>query len=324
MFVLSRRQFFTALPAAATFPAGCTSFRRKVIAVIPKATSHLFWVSVQAGALAAGKELNVDIVWNGPAQETEFDRQVQIVDSMVARRVSGIAVAAAERNALIPPIDRAMASGIPVAVFDSGIDSLNYTTFLATNNYEAGQFGGRALAELLRGKGRVAVLMHAPGSESTMDREKGFDELMQTDYPDIKIVARQFGMSDASKARAAAENILAANPDLDGLFATSEPSSMGAALALKSAGRAGKTRFVSFDANDRLVEELRSGVIDAIVVQDPFRMGFESVRMLVTKLRGRTPAKRVDLHASVVRRGDLEKPEIQALLNPTVSRYLNP
>jgi len=97
----------------------CGGGGKKTIAVVPKGTSALFWVSVHAGAAAAGDQLGVNIVWNGPAQETEYGRQIQIVDSMIARHVDGIALAAAERKALVPPIDRAVAAGIPVTVFDS-------------------------------------------------------------------------------------------------------------------------------------------------------------------------------------------------------------
>ncbi len=299
---------------------GCNRTRRKLIAVIPKATSHLFWLSVQAGAVAAGKQFNVDILWNGPAQETEYDRQIQIVDSMVARHVDGIALAATERTALVKPIDHAAAVGIPVTVFDSGVDSKNYISFLATNNYEAGQLGGRALAGLIGGRGNVAILGHAPGSLSTMDRERGFEDVIKSEFPNIRIVARQFGMADRAKARAATENILTANPGLNGLFASSEPSSMGASLALKSMGRAGKTRFVAFDSSDTMVEDLKNGVIDAMVVQDPFKMGFEAVHTLVEKLNGQTPAARIDLHARVIRKADLDTPEVRQLLKPEVGK----
>jgi ribose transport system substrate-binding protein len=139
---------------------------------------------------------------------------------------------------------------------------------------------------------------------------------MKAEFPDIEIVARQFGMSDPSKARAATENILTGNPDLDGLFASAEPSSLGAALALKSMGRAGKTRFVAFDSSDTMIQDLRNGVIDAMVVQDPFKMGFEAVHTLVEKLNGQTPPKRIDLHARVIRKADLDNPEVRALLRP--------
>jgi ribose transport system substrate-binding protein len=302
--------------------SGCARSSRKTIAVIPKATSHLFWVSVQAGALAAGKDLGVDVLWNGPAMETEYDRQIQIVDSMIARRVDGIALAAADRVALVGPLDRAMAAGIPVTIFDSGLDSTNYLTFVATNNVAAGEMGARKLAELLGGKGKVAVVLHAPGSRSTMEREEGFDRVMNREFPNIRIVARQFGMSDRAKARAAAENILTANPDLDGIFASTEPSSTGISLALKARGLAGKVKFVGFDSSESMLEDLRQGTLDAIVVQDPFRIGYEAVKTIADKLNGKTPPKQMDLNARVLVKEDLDKPEIRKLLFPGVRQYL--
>ena len=213
-----------ALALALIAGAGCNRSRRKTIAVVPKGTSHIFWLSVQAGALAAGKAFDVDILWNGPATETEYDRQVQILDSMIARRVDGIAVAAAERKALVNVVERATKAGIPVTVFDSGLDCDCYMTFLATNNYEAGQIGARTLAGLLDGKGPIAMLMHAPGSASTMDRERGFEDAIKAEFPGMKIVASQFGMSDRVKARAAMENMMAAHPEIVGVFASTEPS----------------------------------------------------------------------------------------------------
>ena len=286
--------------------------------MIPKATSHLFWVSVEAGALAAGKAFKVDILWNGPPSETDYARQVQIVDSMIARQVDGLAVAAQDRTTLSASLDRAAAAHIPVTVFDSGVDSTNYMTFLATNNFEAGQMAARKLAALLHGKGKIAVLLHAPGSKSTMDREAGFDDAMRKEFPAIQIVARQYGMSDRSKSMAAAENFLTAQPDLNGMFASSEPSSMGGALALKSRGVAGKVKFVAFDASAELVQDLKDGVIDALVAQDPYRIGYEAVKTLVDKLNGKNPPKTIDLSARVVTKADLERPDIKALLFPDI------
>ena len=160
-----------------------------MIGVVPKGTSHIFWQSVQAGAIAAGQELGVDVVWNGPAQETEYGRQIQIVDSMIARRVDGLAVAATDKTALVAPIERAAKAGIPVTVFDSGVDSENILTFVATNNYEGGQMAARKLADLVHGQGDVAVVMNAPGSGSTMDRENGFEDAMGEGVSNIHIVA---------------------------------------------------------------------------------------------------------------------------------------
>lgn len=308
--------------AIALLLASCSRNTAKRIAVVPKANSHEFWVSVHAGAAAAGKKFGVEVLWNGPALETEYDRQMQIVDSMIAQHVDGLAVAAAERRALNRSLDRAAQAGIPVTIFDSGVDSNNYMTFIATDNYRAGQLGARELARLTGGKGKIAMLMNAPGSASTMDRERGFEEAIRSEFPNIEIVARQFSMAARSKAVDASENILTANSDLAGIFASSEPSASGAALAIKSRGLAGKVKLVGFDASDDLIADLKAGTVSALVVQDPFQMGFQTVKSLVDKLRGVTPPKQIDLPARVVRPTDLDDPAVRELLHPDVQKYL--
>jgi ribose transport system substrate-binding protein len=290
--------------------------------VVPKANSHAFWVSVHAGAAAAGHQFDVDVLWNGPALETDYDRQMQIVDSMLAQHPDGLAVAAAERHALNRSLERAATLGIPVTVFDSAVDSTQYMTFVATDNYKAGQMSARELARLVGGRGPVAMLMNAPGSASTVDRERGFEDVLRADFPDIQIVARQFSMSDRAKGRAAAENILTAHPDLAGIFASSELSSAGASLALKSRSLAGKVRLVAFDATDDLLADLKAGAIDALVVQDPFQMGFQAVKTLVDKLRGGAPPKQIDLPARVIHKTDLDLPEVHQLLYPDLKKYV--
>ncbi len=186
----------------------------------------------------------------------------------------------------------------------------------ATATDEIDQTAARKLAELVHGKGTVAMLMHKPGGKSTVDREMGFDEVMAKEFPAIKVVARQFGMADRARSRAAAENILTAHPDLDGMFASAEANSLGAIQALKSRGLAGKVRLVTFDFSDAHVEALKDGTIDTMIVQDPYRMGYEAVRTLVDKLNGKTPPKRMDLKARIIVKSDLDKPDVKALLSP--------
>jgi ribose transport system substrate-binding protein len=313
---------FAPLLLACFMLTGCKGSKKQVIAVVPKGTAHIFWQSVQAGAIAAGRELNVDILWNGPPLETDYSRQIEIVDSMIARHVDGLAVACTDQTALAQPIERAAKAGILATVFDSGVDTQNYLTFVATNNYEGGQMAARKLAELIHGKGNVAMMMNAPGSGSTVDREKGFEDVITKEFPNIKIVARQFGMSDRAKSREASENMLAAHTDLDGMFASAEPSSVGAALAIKARGLAGKVNLVAFDSTEGLVEDLKTGVIDALVVQDPFKMGYEAVKTQVDHLHGVNPPKRIDLSARVIAKADLEKPDVKALLFPDLDKYL--
>ncbi len=142
-------------------------------------------------------------------------------------------------------------------------------------------------------------------------------------FPVFRIAARQYSMSERSKAMDATENFLTALPDLAGLFASAEPGSVGAGLGLKARGMAGKLKYVAFDASQDLVQDLKDGTIDALVAQDPFHMGYNVVKTLVDKLNGATPPKVIDLHGTVITKDDLEKPEIKTLLFPDVKKYLN-
>ena len=214
---MSSRSLPIALLVAALSLISCQHRTKKLIAVVPKATSHLFFVSVHAGVLAAERDFGVEVLWNGPNDETDYSRQIQIVDSMVARHVDALAISATERTALVAPVKRAMEAGIPVSIFDSGLDLKGYVTFVATDNYGAGQTAARKLAELVHNKGKVAMLMQKPGGISTGDRERGFDDVMAKEFPAIQIVARQYGMADPAKSRNAAEDILTAHPGLDGM-----------------------------------------------------------------------------------------------------------
>jgi ribose transport system substrate-binding protein len=308
-----RRREFVAASAAAT---ACNQNRQKTVAVVPKATSHIFWVLVRTGAMDAGRQFGINTVWNGPNAETDYARQIQIVDSAIAQRVDGLVLAATDRKALVQYVDKAMAAGIPVTIFDSGLDSDNYVSWVATNNVAAGEMGGRTLGKLLGGKGKVAIIQHVPGSVSTQDRESGFEQVMAAEFPGIRIVQKLYGMSDRAKAMQAAENILTAHPDLDGMFASTEPSASGLLLAVKARNLGGKLKVVGFDANDSMIEEMRAGNLHAMVVQDPYKIGFEAVRTIADKLAGRAPQKRIDTPAVVVTKENLDSPEVQKLFKP--------
>jgi ribose transport system substrate-binding protein len=307
------------MAASAAAALNCNRQQRKRVAVIPKGTSHMFWVTVRAGAMAAGNDFGLDVQWNGPNQETEIGRQIQIVDSAIAQNVDGIVLAACDRRALVQPVDKAMAAGIPVTIFDSGLDSTNFMSWVATDNVAAGAMGARTLAKLIGGKGKVAVIQHVPGSVSTMDRESGFEEALAKEFPSIRIVQRLYGMSDRAKAMTAAENILTAHPDLDGMFASTEPSASGLLLAVKARGLGGKLKVVGFDANDAMIEEVRAGNLHAMVVQDPFKIGYEAVHTIAIKLSGKQAPARMDLQAVVVDRENLDTPSIRKLVKPDIA-----
>ena len=301
----------------------CNRSDRTRIGVVPKAVAHVFWQSVHAGAVAAGREADVDIEWKGPSQETDFSRQIEIVDSMINARVDGIVIAPTEATALVAVVERAAREGIPLTIFDSGINTEDYVSFVATNNYEAGVLAAKKLAELLGSQGKIAVVKLIPGSASTTQRERGFEDTLSKEFPDIQIVAEQYCMSDRAKALAVAENMLTAHPDLDGMFGSAEPATVGVAQALKSRGQEGKIKFVGFDFSDSIEKDLKAGVVHALVVQDPFNIGYEAVKTILAKLNGQTPEKRIDSPATVVTAEDLSRPEIDALLHSDLDKYLD-
>jgi ribose transport system substrate-binding protein len=174
--------------------AACRRSQEKLIGVVPKATSHLFFVSVHAGVQQAAHDLHVSVLWNGPYDETDYNRQIQIVDAMVARQVDGLAISATDERALVAPLERAVRAGIPVTIFDSGVRIEDYVSFIATDNYHAGATAARRLAALIGGKGEVAMVMQKPGGTSTVLREQGFADTIAKEFPAIRIAARQFGM----------------------------------------------------------------------------------------------------------------------------------
>lgn len=296
--------------------ASCRRSNERLIGVIPKATSHLFFLSVHAGVEQASRDLRVDVLWNGPQNETDFARQIEIVDAMITRQVSALAISATDERALVAPLERAIRSGIPVTVFDSAVDIENYVSFIATDNYAAGCTAARTLAGFIGEKGPVAMVMQKPGGTSTVLREQGFDATIAKEFPNIQIVAQQFGMADAARSRAAAEDILTAHSDLKGLFASSEAASLGSIQAVRNRGLSGKVKLVTFDFSKTHVEALEDGTVNAMMVQNPFRLGYEAVKSLNDKLNGLTPPKRVELPARVILKSDLAKPDVRALLNP--------
>lgn len=300
----------------------CNRAEPKIIGVVPKGANHIFWQTVHAGAVKAARESGYQVEWNAPTTEIDSHRQIEILDAMINRHLSGISVAPVDKEALVGVVERAMKNGVPVAIFDSGIDTEQRVTYVATDNKEGGRMAARRLCEIIGGKGTVGVVGFMAGSASTMEREDGFVEEMKAHCAGAQVLPVQFGMADRAKSMAVAENMMTAHPDLAGLFADNESSSSGAVQALKSRGRPGAVKLVAFDASDQLLEDLKSGYIDALVVQDPFRMGYESTHALALKLSGQTPPARMDLKPALILASDLTRPEVNLLLHPDIQQYL--
>ncbi|NLN92579.1 MAG: ABC transporter substrate-binding protein [Candidatus Hydrogenedens sp.] len=284
------------------------------IAVIPKGLSHQFWLGVKAGAEAAAAECGASVVWQGPPKETEIALQINIVQDMITRGVSAIVMAACDENALATVIDQADKAGIPVVMVDSGVKSDIPKCLVATDNLEGAKMAAEVLAGLMDGQGELGLLPFISGAATSEIREQGFKEGVAA-YPEMKIVTTHYTQSDVSTAMNVTSDMLTAHPDLGGIFATNEPGAIGAAQALRAAGKAGKVKLVGFDSTEEEINALKEGVIQALIVQDPFKMGYEGVNTAVAALQGETVPSLIDTGVTVVTLENLESEEVQALLN---------
>jgi ribose transport system substrate-binding protein len=307
--------------AALPLFSACNRGEKKRIGVVPKGRAHLFWQSVHAGANKAAREHDVEIEWNGPATETDFNGQLQIIDAMINKRLDAIALAPIDKKVMVNIVERAASQGIPVVIFDSPVDTDKFVAQVATDNYRAGQIAAERMGEITGGKGKVAIVAVQVGAASTMAREQGFEDAIKSKFPGIQIVDKRYGEASVERSLAVAENMLTAYPDLTAMFASNESSAVGASRALKA--RASKVKLVGFDSGPTLEEDLKAGAIDSLVVQDPFRMGYDAVRIALQKLNGETPQKIQNLEPRLVTKADLDKPEIQELLRPDLKKYLN-
>jgi ribose transport system substrate-binding protein len=301
----------------APFLGACGASPAPVIGVVPKGSSSSFWQPVHAGALAAGQDLGAEIVWEAPAEETDISRQIEIVRGLIDRRVDGIVLAPSDRSSLAPVVEQAAAAGIPLAIFDSGIATERYLCCVATDNRAAGRLAAETVVGLLEGKGQVGMVRHMPGSESTEARESGFAEALTERLPEVRIVASEYCMSFRAQALAVAKEMLKARPGIRALFGSSEAATLGAMRGIQAAGRDGKVKLVGFDAAFGLLHGLRTGHVDALVVQDPFYIGYAAVKAVVQQLSGVEPPRTVQSPARLVTARNLDDPEVQKLLDPS-------
>ncbi len=218
-------------------PAGGKKKKWRLM-VIPKGTTHEFWKTIHAGAVRAAQDHgDVEIVWKGPQKEDDRTEQIALVDNAAATGVDGIVLAPLDAEALVPPVERAIAKGIPVVIIDSALKSDAPVSYVATDNYHGGQLCGERMVELLGGKGRVILLRYAVGSASTEEREQGFVDVL-TQHPDIKIVSSdQYGGATSDSAQRVAQNLLTRyRGQFDGIHAPNESSTSGLLRALREAG----------------------------------------------------------------------------------------
>jgi len=300
------------------------------IAVIPKGTTHEFWKSIHAGANKAAREFTsqgteVELNWKGPLREDDREQQIQVVEGFTSQGVNGIVLAPLDSRALVRPVEEAKRAGVPTVIIDSGLESTEIVSFVATDNYKGGRFAGEEMGRLLGGKGNVILLRYAVGSASTEARESGFLDVLKTNYAGIKIISSdQHAGATRELAYQASQNVLNRfGREANGIFCPCEPPTIAMTKALRDLGLAGgKVKMIGFDAGSQSVADMKNGDVQALVVQNPVLMGYLGVVTAVKHLRGEKVEKRIDTGVSLITRENMDQPEMKELLYPPIDKYL--
>jgi ribose transport system substrate-binding protein len=318
-------------PVAAPGPKAAAAATLR-IAVVPKGTTHDFWKSIHAGALKAAGELSgpgsaVEVTFRGPEKEDDREQQVSLVQNLISAKYDAIVLAPLDDKALVGPVKQATAAKIPVVIIDSGLDAevgKDFVAFVATDNERGGQLAGQRLGEVMGGKGKALLLRYQEGSASTALRERGFIEAIGK-FPGITLVdPKRYAGPTRATAQEAAENLLLANADITGVFCPNESSSYGMLLALRGRGMAGKTKFVGFDASEAVVEALRKGEMQGLVLQNPIRMGYLGVKTAVDRINGKPVEPRIDTGVMIVTGENMDTQDAKDLLSPDLKSMLGP
>jgi ribose transport system substrate-binding protein len=305
--------------------ATATAQTKPTIPIIVKDTTSFYWQTVLAGARKAGQDLGVNVPELGAQSESDINGQISILENAVASNPAAVVIAPTQFAALGKPIDEA-AKRTKIIGIDTAADSKALTSFLTTDNVQAGRIAADILAERIQktyadAEGDVALITSLPGVASLDQRAKGFKEQLAAKYGALSIVAEKFADGQVSTGRKIMTEIIAANPELRGVFASNLIMAQGAAQAVaesKTNKTGDKINLVGFDSDDQLVKFLQDGTIAALVVQDPFRMGYDGVKTALAASKGEQVPTTVDIGANLVTKANINSARSQELLNPKV------
>jgi ribose transport system substrate-binding protein len=292
------------------------------IPIIVKDTTSFYWQIVLAGARHAGKDLGVNVPELGAQSESDINGQISILENAVAEKPAAVVIAPTEFKALGEPIDEA-AKKVPIVGIDSAADSKAFASFLTTDNVQGGRIAADGLAEAIKAKygkaeGDVALITSLPGVGSLDQRAKGFKEEIAAKYPGLKLVADKIADGKATTGLNIMTDLITANPDLRGVFASNLIMAQGAGQAIAENKKADTIKLVGFDSDDKLIGFLKDGTITALVVQDPYRMGYDGIKTALAVSKGEKVQANVDTGANLITRANMDSEKQHALLYPNI------
>jgi ribose transport system substrate-binding protein len=311
-----------AVVSVAALAAPSLAANAPTIPIIVKDTTSFYWQTVLAGARKAGKDLGVNVPELGAQSESDVNGQISTLEDALAEKPAAIVIAPTEFKALGKPIDQA-AKKAPIIGIDSPADTKALASLLATDDAKAGRIAADALAEAIAAKydkaeGDVALIAQPPGVGSLDARAKGFREELAAKYPGLKLVADKVADAQATTALAVMTDLIASNPNLRGVFADALITAQGASQAIAENKKADAIKMVGFDSDDKLEGFLKDGTIYALVVQDPYRMGYDGVKTALAASKGEKVEAFIDTGANLITKANMDGERQQALLNPKV------
>lgn len=312
--MFTRRMILGAL-GAVTFlgSAGLAAAQDKpYIALVSKGFQHQFWQAVKAGADKAAADLDVTVTFEGPDSETQVDRQIDMLAAALAKKPTAIGFAALDSQAAIPLLQQAKDAGIPVVAFDSGVDSDIPVATASTDNLAAASLAADKMAELIGGEGKIALVVHDQTSRTGVDRRDGFVNRIKEKYPDIEIVATEYGDGDHLKSTEITKAILQANPDLKGIFGSNEGSAIGVVNGVKEMDR--KVVIVGYDSGAQQKQAIRDGLMAGAITQNPVGIGYKTVEAAVQASKGEEVETNIDTGFYYYDKSNIDDPEIAAVL----------
>jgi ribose transport system substrate-binding protein len=283
------------------------------VAIVSKGFQHQFWQAVKQGAEQEAARQGVRISFEGPATEADIEAQVTMLTNALGRQPDVIGFAALDSRAAAPLLQQAQSRDIPVIAFDSGVDSDIPLTTAATDNKAAAAEAAKHMAEALGGTGKVALVVHDQTSKSGTDRRDGFTEWMQANAPGIQLLEPQYGGGDQAKSADITKAIIAANPDLKGIYGSNEGSAIGVVRGVQESGVQGLT-IVGFDSGAAQVEAIRGGTMLGAITQNPIGMGEQLVDAAVKATRGEQLPPVIDTGFFWYDQSNIDSPEIQEVL----------
>ena len=304
----------TALPGCAENKLSSPE-KRININVIVKKRDASFWAVVKMGAEAAGKEFGINVDFNGPADENDIAGQIEMVEAAIREKTDALVLAASDYTKLVAVVEKAVLEKIPVIIIDSDINSNKIKSFIGTDNVDAGKLLAETAIEKVGKNCNIAVMSFVKGAASSDQREEGLFSVLG-EHPSINVLSTEYCNSDETIAEQITEKLVQKYPDIDAIICTNAYGTVGTARAIDRLGLSGKVKVIGFDSTPEEISFMEKDVIQSLVIQNPFSMGYLGIKYALDAMNNKPLPKRVNTGSKVIDKNNMYHPENQQLVFP--------